>query len=468
MNNNYYFRSKLLLSGKKSESDEKNPYNPPKILSKKQFLSIFVVLILLASVLLVFAFNDTIFGPSQDDKKKNKQEDDNGVNNETTNNTYDKLNYDNPNITSIETASSVHASGYNPSNSFNQRDEIFVWLEYKNISHNGSVSAKIEFSVYNNNVVYNQGTSNIESSDSFHSTLSFLSDESWPIGEYEIQIKLIDEISNKNDTDSCIFNLYTYESSIPRLNINADPDNGFSPLEVDFTSSVENMTEPISYNWDFNDDDVIDSTIQNPDYIFSTVGNNKVTLEVNDSNDAALSSIIYIEVKPNIEASLSTSTLVGYPSLDVEFNITTKNFTEKPYVKWDFDGDNNYEKKGENLVDTSWTYSNVGVYNVTVIVSDDYTDLTLNCQVEVVESIDVNMSYSRVGSLLYLNGSATGGKGALEYLWEVRDGGSSGTLLYSSTDRVDTYEVEITGLIYVKFQVCDSVNCIYDYEYDMI
>ncbi|MGQ9610149.1 MAG: PKD domain-containing protein, partial [bacterium] len=54
------------------------------------------------------------------------------------------------------------------------------------------------------------------------------------------------------------------------------------PIELSGRESYDLDGDPLSYRWDFNGDDVIDSVEQNPTYIYSNAGKYIVTLIVND------------------------------------------------------------------------------------------------------------------------------------------------------------------------------------------
>ncbi len=68
----------------------------------------------------------------------------------------------------------------------------------------------------------------------------------------------------------------------------ADYVTGLAPLTVNFTPSVTGGTEPYGYAWDFDNDDNVDSTEENPSHTYSTVGTFSVKLTV---TDGALASV---------------------------------------------------------------------------------------------------------------------------------------------------------------------------------
>jgi PGF-pre-PGF domain-containing protein len=71
---------------------------------------------------------------------------------------------------------------------------------------------------------------------------------------------------------------------LPVANFEMDDNNGPAPLSVLFTDLSENA---VSWNWDFESDGNIDSTEENPIYVFTTPGTYTVTLSVTNENGEA-------------------------------------------------------------------------------------------------------------------------------------------------------------------------------------
>ena len=64
----------------------------------------------------------------------------------------------------------------------------------------------------------------------------------------------------------------------PVANFTASPVTGTLPLTVQFTSTA--LHNPTEYEWDFQNDGIVDSTTQNPSYTFTAAGNYSVKFRV--------------------------------------------------------------------------------------------------------------------------------------------------------------------------------------------
>jgi PKD repeat protein len=155
--------------------------------------------------------------------------------------------------------------------------------------------------------------------------------------------------------------LITVTEPAPVAEFSADPLAGTVPLTVVFTDASTNAA---SYAWDFENDGIIDSTEQNPVYIFTTAGTYTVNLTV--TNSAASASEIkadYITVSPAAPvAGFSANATTGTAPLAVIFmdESTGQNITA---WAWDFENDGSVDSTEQN---PEHIYSQPGVYNVSL------------------------------------------------------------------------------------------------------
>jgi PKD repeat protein len=70
------------------------------------------------------------------------------------------------------------------------------------------------------------------------------------------------------------------DSVAPVAGFTANTNSGQAPCTVTFTSWITNGGTVTSYAWDFNNDGIVDSTVQNPSYTYTTRGKYTVNLTV--------------------------------------------------------------------------------------------------------------------------------------------------------------------------------------------
>lgn len=146
----------------------------------------------------------------------------------------------------------------------------------------------------------------------------------------------------------------------PTADFSASPTTGPAPLSVRFTDA--STGGPTAWSWDFDSDGTIDSTAQDPLYVYGAPGIYTVTMYA--SNSAGVSAP---RVKTNyISASLAPATVdftatptSGTRPLAVQFTDTS---TGAP-TSWEWDFDNN-GTPDSTLQNPTYTYTSVGTYTV--------------------------------------------------------------------------------------------------------
>ena len=184
----------------------------------------------------------------------------------------------------------------------------------------------------------------------------------------------------------------------PNADFSADITTGISPLIVDLTdlSTMGLMGYPIiEWFWDFDNDGMIDSYEQNPQWTYTEAGLYTVTLTVGDgSNTGTETKVDYITVWEPIDADFEANPTEGLLPLDVQFTdlstgglpelvLESKNLNNLKIVEndnsrdivsweWDFNNDGTIDSYEQN---PQWTYTEAGLYTVILTVSDgSYTD----------------------------------------------------------------------------------------------
>ncbi|HQB50343.1 MAG TPA: PKD domain-containing protein [Candidatus Cloacimonas sp.] len=185
----------------------------------------------------------------------------------------------------------------------------------------------------------------------------------WLIGKniWSFAYGSIDDIRfyNRALTNSEIHLLYTSDtqSIAPLSRFSATPKMGVKPLQVHFTDeSIQGLNPITSWQWDLNGDGSIESTEQNPVYIYPRAGIYTITLTVSDGTFSdTYTRTNYITVTNTIE--FNTENLVAYYPFNGNANdasgnerngqlINNPTFTEDrfgiPNQAITFNGTNNY------------------------------------------------------------------------------------------------------------------------------
>ena len=164
-------------------------------------------------------------------------------------------------------------------------------------------------------------------------------------------------------------------TAVPQAKFTAVPANGHPPLDVQFTDkSTGNIS---SWEWDFNNDGVVDSILQNPEYVYESTGNYTVSLTVRGpkGNDTEVKKD-YIEVTRC--PYLADFTIESIPeNCQVQGNgtsctgTTTVHFIDKSTGNvtawaWDFNNDGTIDSTKQN---PTHTYATNGNYTVTLTIT---------------------------------------------------------------------------------------------------
>jgi parallel beta-helix repeat protein len=141
----------------------------------------------------------------------------------------------------------------------------------------------------------------------------------------------------------------------------ASPTAGVAPLTVTFTDASTGLID--TWSWDFDNDSVIDSTAQNPTYMYSASGTYTVSLTVSGPYGTdTQTKTNYITVYAAPVANFSGTPVSGTAPLAVSFTDTsTGNITS---WSWDF-GDTGTS----TLQNPSHTYTSAGTYTVSLTVT---------------------------------------------------------------------------------------------------
>jgi PKD repeat protein len=203
---------------------------------------------------------------------------------------------------------------------------------------------------------------------------SFEEDPTWTYsqpGNYSVSLILIGlDANNEFITDTIL-----KESCIQAFMIDSDFSQdipyGLAPQAVNFfDASFILNTELSSWQWDFENDGIIDSYEQNPAFTYNEPGIYSVMLIIQDSSlvysDTAMKKELITIC--NIQPGFYANPLSGVSPLEVQFYDTTKvEFTQIGSWQWDFNNDGIYDSQEQM---PEWIFDQVGKFSIRLIVRD--------------------------------------------------------------------------------------------------
>jgi PKD repeat protein len=139
----------------------------------------------------------------------------------------------------------------------------------------------------------------------------------------------------------------------------ATPETGSAPQTVKFTDQSTSVT-PLTWAWDFNNDGVTDSTLQNPIYDYTVVGTYTAKLTVSNSagSNAATKTITVNAATMAPVAGFNGTPVSGVAPLTVAFTDVSTNSPTS--WAWTFgDGGTSTARN------PTYTYAKAGTYTVT-------------------------------------------------------------------------------------------------------
>lgn len=148
-----------------------------------------------------------------------------------------------------------------------------------------------------------------------------------------------------------------------RVDFSADPNCSGIGLPLQFTDL--SVGGACSWAWDFENDGITDSILQNPTFSYQTAGTYSVNLTA--SNGTAMQSLVkpgYIVILPPPGADFQANPMSGTAPLTVQFtDLSTGNPTS---WAWDFEHDGTVDATSQNA---THTYYAPGIYSVSLNVS---------------------------------------------------------------------------------------------------
>lgn len=164
------------------------------------------------------------------------------------------------------------------------------------------------------------------------------------------------------------------EISGPIAEFSASPTFDYVPVQVQFTDSSLADTKrywEFEWEWDFNNDQIIDSRIRNPSYVYDKPGTYTVSLTLTGpSGSSSITKSDYLLFVSNEDSALSGCRVDFFAEPTEVDNYTPVNFfgeSDGDIIswKWDFDGDGTVDSTERNPV---YTYKEFGYYTVSLTI----------------------------------------------------------------------------------------------------
>ncbi len=277
-------------------------------------------------------------------------------------------------------------------------------------------------------------------------------------GTYTIKLRVTDNLGVTHSTTTTA----DIADTSPTAGFTGSPTDAISPLQVIFANNSTGYDQPLTYEWDFDNDGATDSTAQNPSYTYPDEGTYSVKLTITDS-DGSTNTITrsnYIHVT---SPSGPPSARPGGPYSGIEGQSITLDGSGSEdsggsiaLYEWDINNDGTYDYSSTSSTQNH-IYAQQGTYTIKLRVTDnsgETDDKTTTADIS--DSIPVA---SFTGSprngiaplqLSFVNSSA-GHDDPLTYEWDFDNDGNT-----DSTAPNPSYSYFNEGTYTVKLTVTDS------------
>ncbi len=181
-------------------------------------------------------------------------------------------------------------------------------------------------------------------------------------GTYQVNLTASNAGGSANRLKGNYIQVTSEGNSNPVVDFSADSRDGTAPFTVQFTDL--SVTAPTAWAWDFENDGVIDSTLQNPAHTYTIPGTYQVNLSVTNASGTAnrlKANFIHVSAPSGTPvATFTVDTGTGRAPCFVRFTDTSTGDRITGY-EWDFgDGAISTQKNPTHL------YRSAGTYTVTL------------------------------------------------------------------------------------------------------
>jgi PKD repeat protein len=192
-----------------------------------------------------------------------------------------------------------------------------------------------------------------------------------PAGLYHATIRVTDN-DDLTGTDTITLAV----GSSPSASATAAPMTGSAPLEVALTGTGTDSDGTISlYEWDFDGNGTYDwssTTTGYVTYTYASAGIFNATFRVTDNDGLIDTDSVLISVSGPPISKPGAFPTSGEAPLKVTFFSNGEDLDGSPeYYDWDFNGDGKNDRRLIASMNTTYTYTQAGTYNATLIVTDN-------------------------------------------------------------------------------------------------
>lgn len=338
-------------------------------------------------------------------------------------------------------------------------EEFFIGVNY---TFDGSESESPNGNIAKYNWNFGDGTPVVNTRTAIHSFSE--------VGTFEVVLEVTDEIGEKAKNTLKI--TVVSEEAVPTAVITPTPDFadeektyllGKAPFTVTF--SGEDSTDPdndiVDYQWDFDGDEVLDTTGAMVTYVFEEADEYITTLYVIDAANNQGKTSILVKVEPQgLTALLTVDPISGEVPLSVDFDASASTYPEGEIVsyRWDF-GDGSGERIDVARVTYKYTTTGTFTAKVTTVASDgsqDTAEVDINVRpVSINACFTPNVDQGEAPLIVTFDPSCSTGTIAA-YSWDFGD-------REVGRERKPTHTFENAGVYQVTLEIADSQNVVDSY-----